>query len=105
MGLNKKLVLKFIYSFFITIYTNMKPIRCFTCNKILGNKWETINRLLEEGKELKEIYEMIGITRYCCKRIIMTSVDTLEIENQKYDIQDNITIHNINPSKNFLKSV
>ena len=83
----------------------MKPVRCFTCSKVLGNKWETINKLLEDGLELKEIYEKINIIRYCCKRVIMTSVDVMEIENQEYEIQENITIRKTNPGKNFLRSV
>lgn len=83
----------------------MKPIRCFNCGKILGNKWQTIDKLLGEGVKLKEIYEMINVIRYCCKRIIMTSVDIGEIEQQEYDIQDNITINQTNPKKNFLKVV
>lgn len=82
----------------------MKPIRCYSCNKVLGNRWECIDKLLEDGVELKEIYEMIGIVRYCCKRIIMTSVDVYDIENQNYDVQENITIRSTNPQKNFLKS-
>jgi DNA-directed RNA polymerase subunit N (RpoN/RPB10) len=83
----------------------MKMIRCPTCGKVLGNKWETINKLLEDGVELKEIYEKINVIRYCCKRTIMTSVDVGEVENQHYEIQENITIHKTNPGKNYLRSV
>ena len=83
----------------------MKPIRCYTCGKILGNKWITIERLHKDGKSLKEIYQIIGITRYCCKRIILSSVDVFDIESQHYDELSNIKIHSENPNKNFLKVV
>lgn len=54
----------------------MKPIRCFSCGKILGNKWEAIDRLLHiEQMKLHEIYDRFNITRYCCKKTIMTSID------------------------------
>ena len=82
----------------------MKPVRCMTCGKVLGNKWECIDKLLEDGVELKDIYEMINVSRYCCKRTIMTSVDVSDIENQNYEVQENITIHSTNPQTNFLKS-
>ena len=83
----------------------MKPIRCYSCNKILGNKWETIDKMKQEGKELKEIYEYLNITRYCCKRIIMTTVDISEIEDPYENIQyENIKIYKENPNVNFLKA-
>lgn len=53
----------------------MKPIRCYTCNKILGNKWTVVDELLGSGLSLKEVYGRIGVSRYCCQRIIMTSVE------------------------------
>lgn len=83
----------------------MRPILCYTCGKVLGNKWECIDKLLEDGVELKEIYEMINVIRYCCKRTIMTSVDVGDIENQLYEIPENITIHKTNAGKTFMRCV
>lgn len=55
----------------------MKPIRCFTCGKVLGNKWLVIDKLKqEEGWSYPDIFQKIGVTRYCCKKTVMTSVDS-----------------------------
>lgn len=83
----------------------MKPIKCFTCGKILGNKWETIDKMINEGKSLKEINVYLYITRYCCKRVIMTTIDVLETEKNYEDIQyENIKIYKENKNVNFLKA-
>ena len=54
------------------------PVRCFTCSKVLGNKENTMKKLREEGKEDTEIMEILGITRYCCKRILLTYIDATD---------------------------
>lgn len=51
------------------------PIRCFTCNKIIGNKWIPYQKLLEEGVEAGEAMTSLGLKRYCCRRILLTHVD------------------------------
>jgi DNA-directed RNA polymerase subunit N (RpoN/RPB10) len=57
----------------------MKPIRCFTCNKVLGNKWQTIDRLRREGVAYRDIYTAIGLTRYCCQKVVLTCVETEDV--------------------------
>jgi len=45
----------------------MYPIRCFTCNKVLGHfSGYTIN---------DEFFKENNIKRYCCKKILISSVD------------------------------
>ena len=71
------------------------PIRCFTCGKVIGNKYRTyldktkkknddlttieINsknvKKTEEGKVMDEL----GLDRYCCRKVIMTHVDLVDI--------------------------
>lgn len=79
----------------------MKPIRCYTCGKVLGNKWILVDRLTKEGKPIKEIYDVIGITRYCCKRIVLCSVDDSGMET--YNIGTNIKIHRHADNSSFIK--
>lgn len=61
------------------------PVRCFSCGKVVGDKWEKYLNLLEkeedengemmdEGKALTEL----GLKRYCCRRMILTHVDLIE---------------------------
>lgn len=51
----------------------MFPVRCFACHKILGNKCERFYELQSCGLEVKEIYEKMGIKRFCCKSILLTT--------------------------------
>lgn len=53
----------------------MFPIRCFTCGKVLGNKYEKFHCYNDKEKAYKDL----GITRYCCKIILLTSIDTSEL--------------------------
>ena len=46
------------------------PIRCFTCNKILGH----FGDYLEKNKVDSNFFEKNNIKRYCCKKIFLTSI-------------------------------
>ena len=54
------------------------PVRCFTCGKVIGNKWQRYLQLLSEKKEPLEIFHELGLNRYCCRRMIITHVDLIE---------------------------
>ena len=54
------------------------PIRCFTCNKIIGNKWDFYLKEKEAGKEVNIILNDLGLTRYCCRRMLLTHVEAID---------------------------
>ena len=54
------------------------PIRCFTCGKLIGDKWEPFDRMRKEGKNINENYKELGITRFCCKRMLVSHVNLLD---------------------------
>ena len=54
------------------------PVRCFTCGKVIGNKWNRYLQLLKEEKEMPEIFKELGLNRYCCRRMIISHVDLIE---------------------------
>ena len=72
------------------------PVRCVTCNKVLGDKWLIYQRELQTREKkipniisiqtdvLKqktnelEIFESIGVTRYCCKRHLLSHIDLMD---------------------------
>jgi len=54
------------------------PVRCFTCGAITGNKWERYEELLKQGIEPKDIYVILNLKRYCCKRIFLTHVNMID---------------------------
>lgn len=68
----------------------LPPIRCFTCNKVLGNKYELFNKLKEAKVEMKTIFKELGLTRYCCKMCISTSVDLSDKMIQYNSITENV---------------
>jgi DNA-directed RNA polymerase subunit N (RpoN/RPB10) len=51
------------------------PIRCFTCGKVLGHKWEPYQKLLKHGSTENDALESLKIERYCCKRMMISHVD------------------------------
>ena len=53
----------------------MIPVRCFTCNKILGRYEETFKKYT--GRE-EEFFQEFGFTRYCCRKILLTHVDIFQ---------------------------
>jgi len=71
------------------------PVRCFTCGKVLANKWnayqekvkelestseqpeENIHALFESKLKGKILHEL-GITKMCCKRHMLTHIDIID---------------------------
>tara|TARA_B110000285_G_C15000143_1_gene551010 strand:+ start:549 stop:770 length:222 start_codon:yes stop_codon:yes gene_type:complete len=67
------------------------PVRCFTCGKVLADKWNFYKNELKqhedtiinvnaktvqqtaEGKALNKI----GLKRYCCRRVMLSHVDLI----------------------------
>ncbi|MCD6467860.1 MAG: DNA-directed RNA polymerase subunit N [Thermoplasmata archaeon] len=67
----------------------MIPVRCFTCGKVIGSLYEEFNKRYQEYQRAltngekpketpKEILDDLGVTRYCCRRMILTHVDLLK---------------------------
>lgn len=72
------------------------PIRCFTCNKVLASLYKTYLKkkekrikdkdniidhekiITQDSVENMKIFKEIGITRYCCKRHMISHVDLIQ---------------------------
>ena len=75
------------------------PVRCFTCGKVIGDKWTKYQELVnseqreptvldityikektEEHQETPEAkaFNLLGIDRYCCRRHFLGQVDLLQ---------------------------
>ena len=54
------------------------PIRCFTCNKVIGDKWQEYENKLKKGEEIKNVLDNMGIKRYCCRRMFMGHVELID---------------------------
>jgi DNA-directed RNA polymerase subunit N (RpoN/RPB10) len=58
------------------------PVRCFSCGKPIGSKWEDYQKLLEEGKSMKEALDEVGLERFCCRGAIMSHVESIDIVSE-----------------------
>jgi DNA-directed RNA polymerase, subunit N (EC 2.7.7.6) len=54
------------------------PVRCFSCGKVIGDKWNEFEERTEEGEDKKEVLDDLGLEKYCCRTIFLTNVDTIE---------------------------
>ena len=72
------------------------PVRCFTCGKVLADKWKRYEalcredavksdedpgadkRYFDEGHKGK-ILDQLGITKVCCRRHMLGHVDLVDI--------------------------
>jgi DNA-directed RNA polymerase subunit N (RpoN/RPB10) len=54
------------------------PVRCFTCGKEIASKWEPYRKMKAEGKPINEIWNELGITRFCCKRMLVSHVNLID---------------------------
>jgi len=49
----------------------MRPVRCFSCGKPLADKYEEFEKRVSEGEKPEDIFEDMGLDRYCCRRMIL----------------------------------
>jgi len=55
------------------------PVRCFSCGKVIGSSWEEYQKLLEEGKSVKEALDALELERFCCRSAMMSHIDSIEV--------------------------
>ncbi len=56
----------------------MIPVRCFTCGKVIGDKWEKFKEKVSKGEDTGKVLDELGIKRYCCRRIFISHVEVLD---------------------------
>ena len=54
------------------------PVRCFSCGKLISDKWDGFVQMKQEGKDMKEIWEILGVRRFCCRRMFVTHVNLID---------------------------
>ena len=54
------------------------PVRCFTCGKVIANKYDTYKGLLTAGQDEQQALDALKLHRYCCRRMLLTHVDLIQ---------------------------
>ena len=54
------------------------PVRCFTCGNLVADKFEEYQNKEKSGEEPTKILDSLGIKRYCCRRMLLTTVETIQ---------------------------
>ncbi len=56
----------------------MIPVRCFTCGKVISTAWKEFERRRDAGEDPRRILDDLGLTRYCCRRMLLTHKEVVE---------------------------
>ncbi|MBT8171390.1 DNA-directed RNA polymerase subunit N [Candidatus Bathyarchaeota archaeon] len=51
------------------------PVRCFTCGKLVADKWEDFAKSVKAGEDPKKVLDSLDVKRYCCRRMILGHVE------------------------------
>ncbi len=71
------------------------PVRCFTCGKVLADKWNYYCKEVEKKQDQDSVLNVnsktmqkttegkvldnLGLKRYCCRRMMISHVDLINI--------------------------
>ncbi len=54
------------------------PVRCFTCGNLIADKFEDYQNKVKTGEEPAQVLDSLGIERYCCRRMLLTTIETVQ---------------------------
>ncbi len=54
------------------------PVRCFSCGAVIADKYEEFRRRVEENEDPKQVLDELGVTRYCCRRMLLSHRDFID---------------------------
>lgn len=54
------------------------PVRCFTCGNLIADKFDDYQNRVKSGEDPGKVLDSLGITRYCCRRMLLTTVETIQ---------------------------
>ena len=53
------------------------PVRCFTCGSLIANKMDRYKEAVKEGERAGDVLDSLRVKRYCCRSMLLTSVETI----------------------------
>lgn len=54
------------------------PVRCFTCGTVVASAYEAFKSAQAAGKSGKEALDATGLTRFCCRRMVVSHVEIIK---------------------------
>jgi DNA-directed RNA polymerase subunit N len=54
------------------------PVRCFTCGNLIADQFEDYQTRVKAGEDPAKVLDSLGISRYCCRRMLLTTVETIQ---------------------------
>ena len=54
------------------------PVRCFTCGNLVADRFEEYQNKVKSGEAPAKVLDSLGIERYCCRRMLLTTVETIQ---------------------------
>ncbi len=71
------------------------PVRCFTCGNLIADKFEEYQNKVKSGEGPEKVLDSLGLERYCCRRMLLTTVETIQqvipfyeaIQKRKQEVQ------------------
>ena len=54
------------------------PVRCFTCGNLVADKFEEYQTKVKSGDDPAKVLDSLGIERYSCRRMLLTTVETIQ---------------------------
>ena len=61
-----------------TFFIVLIPVRCFTCGNLIADKFDEYQTKLKIGEDPEKVLNNLGINRYCCRRMLLTTVETIQ---------------------------
>ncbi len=74
------------------------PVRCFTCGNLIADKFDDYQTKLKTGEDPEKVLNDLAINRYCCRRMLLTTVETIQqvipfyesIQKRKQEVQSEL---------------
>ncbi len=54
------------------------PVRCFTCGSLIADKHGDYQNKIKSGEDPDKALDSVGVSRYCCRRMLLTSMETIQ---------------------------
>jgi DNA-directed RNA polymerase subunit N (RpoN/RPB10) len=56
------------------------PVRCFTCGKLIADKWESYSNSVEKDSDIDKgkLLDTLKVVRMCCRRHLLGHVDLID---------------------------